>query len=284
MKKAQITTLLKGIFFALSYLLIYTLNSKFISIFMNYASETKFKGVVESLNNTVSLEMILNVAIPVLVYVLIFRIRKINLLTFCKFKTISIKNLMLCISIGISISIFILCFMHIKYFAHNLQAVISFFDRFNNGSVFYFIFYNIIVFTIFEEMLFRGLIFNELRKVLPLVPVIIIQALPAAFQSDMVLSVFGYASMLIYCLAYICSDSIWGSVAVLYTSHIFVMLSRRAGIDKWLSNLDNSILITGTGISILITVSLLFYMWKSYSHSSQTSEISRNKCNPVPLE
>jgi len=276
MKKAQITTLLKGIFFALAYLLIYTLNSKFISIFMNYASETKFKGVVESLNNAISLEMILNVAIPALIYVLIFKIRKINLLTFCRFKTISIKNLMLCIFIGISISIFILCFMHIKYFAHNLHAVISFFDRFNNGSVFYFIFYNIIVFTIFEEMLFRGLIFNELRKVLPLVPVIIIQALPAAFQSDMALSVFGYASMVIYCLAYICSDSVWGSVAVLYTSHIFVMLNRRAGIDKWLSKLDNSILITGTGISILITISLLFYIWKSYSGADEQQKLLNN--------
>lgn len=282
MKKMQITTLIKGIFFAISYLLIYLLNSKFISIFMNYASETKFKGVVESLNNTISLEMILNVAIPALIYILIFRIRKINLLAFCRFKTITIKNLMLCISIGISISIFILCFMHLEYFADNIQAVISFFDRFNKGSVFYFIFYNIIVFTIFEEMLFRGLIFNELRKVLPLVPVIFIQALPAAFQSDMVLSVFGYASMVIYCLAYICSDSIWGSVAVLYTSHIFVMLTRRAGIDKWLSNLDNSILIAGTGISILITSSLLFYIWKSYSRSSRTSEISPNN-NPVTL-
>ncbi len=282
MKKMQITTLIKGIFFAISYLLIYLLNSKFISLIMNYASETKFKSIVENLNNTVSLEMILNVAIPALIYVLILRLRKINFLAFCRFKAISIKNLMLCISIGISISIFILCFMHLEYFANNIQAVISFFDRFNNGSVFYFIFYNIIVFTIFEEMLFRGLIFNELRKVLPLVPVIFIQALPAAFQSDMVLSVFGYASMVIYCLAYICSDSIWGSVAVLYTSHIFVMLTRRAGIDRWLSNLDNSILITGTGISILITSSLLFYIWKSYSRSSRTSEISRNN-NPVPL-
>lgn len=279
----RILSVLKGIFFAISYLLIYLLNSKFISIFMNYASETKLKGVVESLNNTVSFDMILNVAIPALIYVLILRIRKINLLAFCKFKTISIKNLMLCISIGISISIFILCFMHLEYFANNMQAVISFFDRFNKGSVFYFIFYNIIVFTIFEEMLFRGLIFNELRKVLPLVPVILIQALPAAFQSDMVLSVFGYASMVIYCLAYICSDSIWGSVAVLYTSHIFVMLTRRAGIDKWLSNLDNSILIAGTGISILITSSLLFYIWKSYSRSSRTSEISRNN-NPVTIK
>ena len=278
----RILSVLKGIFFALAYLLIYLLNSKFISIFMNYASETKFKGVVESLNNTISLEMILNVAIPALIYILIFRIRKINLLAFCRFKTITIKNLMLCISIGISISIFILCFMHLEYFANNIQAVISFFDRFNKGSVFYFIFYNIIVFTIFEEMLFRGLIFNELRKVLPLVPVIFIQALPAAFQSDMVLSVFGYASMVIYCLAYICSDSVWGSVAVLYTSHIFVMLTRRAGIDKWLSNLDNSILITGTGISILITGSLLFYIWKSYSRRSRTSEISRSN-NPVTL-
>lgn len=279
----RILSVLKGIFFAISYLLIYLLNSKFISIFMNYASETKFKGVVESLNNTISLEMILNVAIPALIYILIFRIRKINLLTFCRFKTITIKNLMLCISIGISISIFILCFMHLEYFANNIQAVISFFDRFNKGSVFYFIFYNIIAFTIFEEMLFRGLIFNELRKVLPLVPVIFIQALPAAFQSDMVLSVFGYASMVIYCLAYICSDSVWGSVAVLYTSHIFVMLTRRAGIDKWLSNLDNSILITGTGISILITGSLLFYIWKSYSRSSRTSEISRSN-KPVTIK
>ncbi len=278
----RILSVLKGIFFAISYLLIYLLNSKFISIFMNYASETKFKGVVESLNNTVSFDMILNVAIPALIYILILRIRKINLLAFCRFKTITIKNLMLCISIGISISIFILCFMHLEYFSNNIQAVISFFDRFNNGSVFYFIFYNIIVFTIFEEMLFRGLIFNELRKVLPLVPVIFIQALPAAFQSDMVLSVFGYASMVIYCLAYICSDSIWGSVAVLYTSHIFVMLTRRAGVDKWLSNLDNSILITGTGISILITISLLFYIWKGYS-SSRTSEISRNN-NPVTIK
>ncbi len=283
MKKMQITRLLKGIFFAISYLLIYLLNSKFISIFINYSAKTKFKGVVESLNNAISLEMILNVAIPALIYVLILRIRKINLLTFCRFKTISIKNLMLCISIGISISIFILCFMHLKYFANNIQAVISFFDRFNNGSVFYFIFYNIIVFTIFEEMLFRGLIFNELRKVLPLVPVILIQALPAAFQSDIVLSAFGYASMVIYCLAYICSDSIWGSVAVLYTSHIFVMLTRRAGIDKWLSKLENSILITGTGISILITISLLFYIWKGYSRSRRTSEVIRNN-NPVSLE
>ncbi|QNU68232.1 CPBP family intramembrane metalloprotease [Ruminiclostridium herbifermentans] len=123
-------------------------------------------------------------------------------------------------------------------------------------------FYNIVVFTIFEEMLFRGLIFNELRKVMPLTVAVIIQALPAAFQSDMMLSVFGYISMVIYCLAYICSDSIWGSITVLYTSHIFVMLTRRAGIDSYLQSVGDFVLIIGMCVSAIITC-LIYFIWIS---------------------
>jgi hypothetical protein len=126
--------------------------------------------------------------------------------------------------------------------------------------------FNITIFAISEEILFRGLIFNELRKSLPMVAAVVIQALPAVFQPDLVVGAFGFASMIICCYVYICFNSIWGSFTVLYTSHLFVMLAGRVGLNTWLSGLDNSMLLFGSSVSVIITARLLVYIWKNYRY------------------
>ncbi len=258
MKAEKLTSIIKSVVFSIVYLLIYMLSCNVIGALMWQPPENGLNGIV-------ILNRFLNIAVAFLIYIFIFKIRKLNLFSFCKFKlALDLKSLLLCISIGISISVFILCFLEINYLQPYLVGVKEFFNQFNNENIFYQMLFNITIFALSEEILFRGLIFNELRKSFPTVVALVIQALPAILQPDSVVGAFGFASMIICSYVYICFNSIWGSFTVLYASHLFVMLAGRFGMNTWLSGLDNSILIFGIGGSMLITAGLLAYIWKNY--------------------
>ena len=263
MKAEKLTSIIKSVVFSIVYLLIYMLSCNVIGALMWQPPENGLNGIV-------ILNRVLNIAVAFLMYIFIFKIRKLNLFSFCKFKAaLDLKSLLLSISIGISISVFILCFLEINYLQPYLVGVKGFFNQFNNENVFYQMIFNITIFALSEEILFRGLIFNELRKTLPTIVALVIQALPAILQPDSVVGAFGFASMIICCYVYICFNSIWGSFTVLYASHLFVMLAGRLGMNTWLSGLGNSILIFGIGGSMLITAGLLAYIWKNYKYNNK---------------
>lgn len=158
--------------------------------------------------------------ITLLIYMLIFRKKEKNLWQTCSFKAISSKQFLNIITGTLGLSMFsVAC---VNLFVTNFPSYNKVQETIASayGSIFSMISV-IILLPIFEEILFRGLISNELKKHLNLPLTIIIQAfIFGIFHGNLLQAI--YASFLgaFLGLIYYWTDSIVSSIS----SHIFYNL------------------------------------------------------------
>lgn len=160
--------------------------------------------------------MIISIALSLIVYTLIFLLEKKNIFTECKFKIMGIKEIAMVIFLGLGLDMTIdgiLSFIPVdKWFPSHQRIVNSIME--GNNFVLTFLTVGILV-PIFEEILMRGLVFNELRRNMNLILAIIVQALVFGIYHGNMLQ-FIYASILgvFLALAYVWTDSLWAPILI----------------------------------------------------------------------
>ncbi|OPZ92606.1 MAG: CAAX amino terminal protease self- immunity [Firmicutes bacterium ADurb.Bin419] len=210
--------------------------------------------------------------ISVSIYYLIFKLRNKNLFKVCNFSKISTKDLLGITAMGVSMSIFTTCFTGIsavnRAFPQFETYMKGFFE--SEGSVLILI-AMLIVLPMFEEIIFRGMIFNELRPNIPIVAAVIIQAtIYGILQFNPILGTYAAIGSIIYVLPYIWTKSLWGSILVQDTCILSLFILRRSGIKDILISTGDIGLILLTLIGIGGMVISAYLVWKS--------------CNKQPVE
>lgn len=203
--------------------------------------------------------------ISISIYYLIFKLRKKSLFKVCNFSKISIKGVLGITGMGISMSIFTTCFTGIsevnRAFPQFETYMKSFFE--SKGSVFILIIM-LIVLPMFEEIIFRGMIFNELRQNIPVVAAVIIQAtIYGLLQFNPVLGTYAAVGSIIYVLPYIWCRSLWGSILVQNTCILSLFILRRSGIKELLMSTGDTALMLLTLIGIVGMSISAYFVWKS---------------------
>ncbi|HEX9059828.1 MAG TPA: type II CAAX endopeptidase family protein [Clostridia bacterium] len=165
--------------------------------------------------------MFFAVIITLPVYILIFRSRKLNFLDFCRFKNIKIKGIGLLGLLGVSVSLMlcgVLNMLPIEKWFPDYNKVI---DAALNSSpnILVILLITGILIPIFEEILFRGIIYGELKSKIPVTAAIIIQAaLFGIYHMNLLQGMYAFAFGIIFALVYEWFGTIWASVTV----HIFI--------------------------------------------------------------
>lgn len=142
------------------------------------------------------------------IYVLMFRKKEVNLFQICKFKKISMKNSSIIIlsSLGLaffSCSLVSLLMSKFPSYSETSNAIAA-----NNNSVLGVISV-ILIIPIFEEVLFRGLIFNELKKHLNIIIAIILQSLIFAIShGNMLQGIYTFIMGVVLAIVYDKTQSI----------------------------------------------------------------------------
>ncbi|MFC5702237.1 type II CAAX endopeptidase family protein [Cohnella faecalis] len=85
--------------------------------------------------------------------------------------------------------------------------------------------------VLFEEVYFRGLVFGELRRVLPL-PVAFLAhaAVYAYFQPNLTISITGFFLALFYSFMYVKTKSVWSTVTAAATLNITIVAAKEYGL------------------------------------------------------
>ncbi|WP_010250073.1 CPBP family intramembrane glutamic endopeptidase [Acetivibrio cellulolyticus] len=203
--------------------------------------------------------------ISVSIYYLIFKLRKKSLFKVCSFSKISTKTVLGIAGMGFSMSIFTTCFTGIsavnRAFPQFETYMKGFFE--SKGSVFILIIM-LVVLPMFEEIIFRGMIFNELRPNIPIVAAVIIQAaIYGILQFNPVLGTYAAVGSIVYVLPYIWSRSLWGSILVQDTCIMSLFILRRSGIKELILSTGDTGLILLTLIGIAGIVISAYFVWKS---------------------
>ncbi len=205
--------------------------------------------------------------ISVSIYYLIFKLRKKNLFKVCSFSKISTQSLIGITAMGVSMSIFTTCFTGISAVNRTFPQFETYMKGFfeSEGSVLILI-TMLIVLPMFEEIIFRGMIFNELRPNIPIVAAVIIQAtIYGILQFNPVLGTYAAVGSIVYVLPYIWTRSLWGSILVQDTCILSLFILRRSGIKDILISTGDIGLTLLTLFGIVGMVVSAYFVWKSCS-------------------
>jgi membrane protease YdiL (CAAX protease family) len=159
--------------------------------------------------------IVLNGAIGFPIFYLVFRyIYKRNFFKEARFQKMDRIPVLISIGVGLMAGIFTAVFAQLPLIQSDDIRFSGLF-AFLNGSTWYVFLGFLLVGNLFKETLFRGILFNVLRKALPVTVAIIIQGLlygTLFFNLNPPLTLFGFLGAVVFVLLYIWFDSIWAPI------------------------------------------------------------------------
>jgi membrane protease YdiL (CAAX protease family) len=174
------------------------------------------KLVENTIGQNTSQVIIIAAALSLIIYMIIFSLDKRNLFQECKFHKVHFSHLVLIFFLAIGISMIIdgiLTFVPVDKWFPSYQQVVS---SITSGNSFILTFTAVgIIGPVFEEILMRGLVFNELKRNINLKAAIVIQALIFGLYHGNPLQ-FIYAAILglFLALVYEWTNSLWSPILI----------------------------------------------------------------------
>jgi len=215
------------------------------------------------------------ISIPIFA-LLVKRIKKQSVVKYCKFNKVNpVAILVLCL-IGLSVSLFSTSIIKTPFITYNFPIIKQNFDLMFKGTTLVCFLLFLFIGSIYKEMLFRGIIFNELKEVASFKVAIVLQGLIYGvffFQYRVALIAYGLLGAVLFALIYTWFDSIWAPVAAQITSTGGLYLLSQVG-GTFIQNYVYLVL----AISILIMIAGIYYLWKNKEHLKYEIEnIENNK-------
>lgn len=220
----------KGALYILLYLVIYMAarficSNIFTAIFIsNYQGDLKDKVYYQQFNYNLEAYLVKNTnlilmvtsIVAVLIYLGIIKVRKKNLLNICLFSKFRIQFIFVILTCAIFLNIIAVIILNYSYNNEMLSKYTLELDSiYKSGSIAITILSTVVIVPIFEEILFRGLIFNELRDSINFQAAVIIQAVIfSLWHYTIIQSVFAFFFGLLLCLCYLHSRSIWVPISI----------------------------------------------------------------------
>lgn len=225
-----ITTIAKTSIYPIIYLVLQVIIS-FIFV-IGYTTYS----ILKNTENVMSKEMIQNdimrnfnylilisVIISFFIYLLIFKYKKINILNYCKFKKMNFISLISSLLIGIGLNITINATMYILIQSETTNKLFDFNKLLDshadntqvlfNGSVFSIILVVWILVPIFEEILFRGIVFNKFNEKYNITISIILSAIIfSIIHFNPIQMVYTLIMGILAAYIYLKTNSIWSSI------------------------------------------------------------------------
>jgi len=198
------------------------------------------------------------------IYAFILWLRKQNIFRVCGFSGISVKDMAITVLMGISLNFVIEYLVAITSLNDLSPSVQQMFSQIFDGNSFAVILIAIgIVGPFIEEVIFRGLILNELRRNIPLPAAVIIQAvLFGAYHMNLTQGI--YATLLGIILAQACikMKSIWAPILIhmLFNSTSVVLAKL---IDPYILMTYQYFILAGSVILLVFTSILVWRGKKS---------------------
>lgn len=248
----------------LLYIGIWYVNLKFFGYFVDRAFNSPYKDLMDLLFNQWGFGVIIFFVIPVVINLVIFKIRKGNIIEFCRFKAMTLKDTVIVLLVTIAGIIFTLHLINTSFFLKYLPEFDNYVKDAIKGNLFATFFMAGLLLPTCEEILFRGLIFNEMRKGLPVVVVLFLHILIyMPFQPTVSIAVYAYLNFFIYALFFILTDSLWSSIIFEGLGAVGLYATKLLGFDRVIRNWGDPYLITVSIVSLILILIGVFSLRKA---------------------
>jgi len=223
--------------------------------------------------------LVIMINIPtLLVYRLAAKLRKQDFILKYHFNSFNYKYFYLIALIGISLGGFSVSFLRIQFIKENFITLDNLLKSIVAGDNLIIILLGTITMgSILEEVLFRGLIFEELKKNTNIILATIVQALLlGVFTFNISVTLYAGIGGVLFAIIYILFKSIWAAIFThMISSTVLLVLSR------WGTNLiteANAIYIAA--VSIIILAASLYMLIKNKNKIPKENHIKTSKEQP----
>lgn len=222
--------------------------------------------VTDDIKELTNLILILTSLASFLVFWLIYKGRKKNIFKVCSIRKISLKGIGLIFLLGLSFNILVTCLLsYLTQLPALEKAVKSFEDiekSITSGNIIFTVIAVVLIAPIFEEIFFRGILFNEIKNGMPLTIAFIVQAVTfGLFHGNWIQGTYAFALALLLCLVYIWYRSIWANIAFHFAFNLTAMITDKIP-DRFSEGLWG---ISITIVSGLIAVLLVYLVYNARS-------------------
>ncbi len=210
--------------------------------------------------------LLLAIAITVPTYYLFYRERRQELLTFVRFRGIGLISIPVVILFGLSVSYIMDLLLALVSQIEALKPLFDTYEQvseliFSGGFILSLISVGIIA-PVFEEILFRGLIFGELRKITKVKLALVLQALLfGIYHFNVVQGVYAFLLGLVIGFVYYRSNSIIAPILMhISINSLSVILTQLIGmqqLEQW-------------GVVILVASVALFFLTGAFILTSKS--------------
>jgi membrane protease YdiL (CAAX protease family) len=222
------------------------------------------------LNNNVpiwltSLFLITSVAVAIIFRIkkLILKDRYVGIAHMCNFSRLGAPDLLLAGIVGLCCGLFFVCFSALPAVSKALPDLQNYVSNFNTADNFLLVILGLcIVGPLFEETFFRGIIFNTLRRTLPLGVALVVQALIyAAIQPNHTIALLAFFLALVFGLLYYRLKSLWSTIVANAVMNAVIFGAAQFDLYSRLATLGDSILWLSSGTCIFFIVAAIVFAW-----------------------
>lgn len=208
----------------------------------------------EVLQNT-SLILLFSILLSIPLYTLVSKITKENFISICSFKKIGLKDLLLSLTTGVSLAMFIILVLSYLDTIISLDKIPGNYNDLIQtimGGNYIITFITVgILGPIMEEIVFRGFILKELRKIMPTAGAIIVQAfLFGLIHLNILQSSYAFVIGLVLGIAFVATKSLYAPILIHLSFNTFNVILSKSDFGTHLEKYSFILLIASFIISL----------------------------------
>jgi membrane protease YdiL (CAAX protease family) len=202
------------------------------------------------------------------IYAVVFKLFKQSLLKTCGFGPINWLNIVFICIIGLFMAVFTISFIAVSSVGRTFPGLSKYVQELVIMPYSqWIIFVQMVVTVIFEEIIFRGVIFNELRNNMSMTFAVIIAAaiygsVNVVLNADWAVGVYAIFAGITYTLVYVWTKSLWGSILVQIVSFEAIVVPLKSGLQTVVTRSSDLILALYTVVGVIGMAAGYYLLWK----------------------
>ncbi|MFC5471057.1 type II CAAX endopeptidase family protein [Cohnella suwonensis] len=166
--------------------------------------------------------------------------------------------------IGVGCTLLFLAVMKLSWVRNHTQDFENYVDTFSKADQFIYVLVGVGFLAVcFEELLFRGIVFNSLRAGMPVwLALPVTSLIYGYFQPSFWISVTSFFLSVLYCLVYLRMNSLWASIGIGAIVNCLIMITREWGLHEAMAKLPDLLLLAIAVASLLTIAGTLAFMYK----------------------
>ncbi|MFS1513886.1 CPBP family intramembrane glutamic endopeptidase [Chengkuizengella sp. SCS-71B] len=214
------------------------------------------------------------IALPVY-FLVLYLIHKKSLFKLSQFVKIQKRTVALSLLLGVCMGAWIMSIIQIPVIRDSYTQFEGLFSFLLTGN-FVFVVLFIALHSVYKEIFFRGMIFNQLRNALWLPLAFLITGLIYGylfFQWDIMLTIYGMLGAIIFNLVYIWYESIWATISVEFSLFMTYFILREMSYGY---GLLSNILLLVSSVAFIATMVILYKQRQSALARENHADITQS--------